>query len=124
MGGKGGCLTKDTTYKTCVEAILMQHICILDRSLILGQLKTMGFIRQRGSSDMRDLNTNSGNWAIVKVGQNVSLSPIATASLLAFSAVNDNISFVSRLLCTLDFTLILCTLTRRPRNLPLSKYNC
>lgn len=28
----------------------------------------MGFIRQRGSSDMRDLNTNSGNWAIVKVG--------------------------------------------------------
>ena len=37
------------------------------RSLILGQLKAMGFIRQRGASDMRDLNTNSGNWAVVKV---------------------------------------------------------
>ncbi|CAB4026109.1 probable ATP-dependent RNA helicase YTHDC2, partial [Paramuricea clavata] len=45
------------------------------RSLILGQLKTMGFVRQRGSSDMRDLNTNSGNWAIVKAALCAGLYP-------------------------------------------------
>ncbi|XP_028394587.1 3'-5' RNA helicase YTHDC2-like [Dendronephthya gigantea] len=45
------------------------------RSLILGQLKSMGFIRQRGSSDMRDLNTNSGNWAIVKAALCAGLYP-------------------------------------------------
>ncbi len=37
------------------------------RSQILGQLKVAGFIRPRGAGDIRDLNSNSNNWAVVKV---------------------------------------------------------
>ena len=37
------------------------------RSQILGQLKVAGFIRPRGAGDIRDLNVNSSNWAVVKV---------------------------------------------------------
>ncbi|KAJ7384544.1 3'-5' RNA helicase ythdc2 [Desmophyllum pertusum] len=36
------------------------------RSQILGQLKVAGFIRPRGAGDIRDLNSNSNNWAVVK----------------------------------------------------------
>ena len=38
------------------------------RSQILGQLKIAGFIRPRGAGDIRDLNSNSNNLAVVKVG--------------------------------------------------------
>ena len=37
------------------------------RSQILGHLKGAGFVRQRGGGDIRDLNSNSNNWAVVKV---------------------------------------------------------
>lgn len=37
------------------------------RSQLLGQLRATGFVRARGGSDIRDLNTNSENWAVVKV---------------------------------------------------------
>ena len=40
------------------------------RSQILGQLKVAGFIRPRGAGDIRDLNVNSSNWAVVKVWLN------------------------------------------------------
>lgn len=33
---------------------------------MLGQLRASGFVRARGSGDIRDLNTNSENWAVVK----------------------------------------------------------
>ena len=42
------------------------------RSQILGQLKFAGFIRPRGAGDIRDLNSNSSNWAVVKVQLNKS----------------------------------------------------
>ena len=38
------------------------------RSQILGQLKIAGFIRPRGAGDIRDLNSNSNNLAVIKVG--------------------------------------------------------
>lgn len=33
---------------------------------LLGQLRASGFVKARGSGDIRDLNTNSENWAVVK----------------------------------------------------------
>lgn len=36
------------------------------RTQLLGQLRASGFVRARGQSDIRDLNTNSENWAVVK----------------------------------------------------------
>ncbi|GFY33088.1 3'-5' RNA helicase YTHDC2 [Trichonephila clavipes] len=36
------------------------------RSQLLGQLRASGFIRARGNSDIRDLNTNSEIWAVIK----------------------------------------------------------
>ena len=36
------------------------------RAQLLGQLRASGFVRARGTGDIRDLNTNSENWAVVK----------------------------------------------------------
>ncbi|GFU19130.1 3'-5' RNA helicase YTHDC2 [Nephila pilipes] len=36
------------------------------RSQLLGQLRASGFIRPRGNGDIRDLNTNSEIWAVIK----------------------------------------------------------
>ncbi|KAL3867100.1 hypothetical protein ACJMK2_044331 [Sinanodonta woodiana] len=36
------------------------------RAQLLGQLRASGFVRARGGGDIRDLNTNSENWAVVK----------------------------------------------------------
>merc|ERR1719318_1086705 len=36
------------------------------RNQVLGQLRASGFVRSRGSGDIRDLNSNSENWAVVK----------------------------------------------------------
>jgi hypothetical protein len=36
------------------------------RTQLLGQLRASGFVRVRGSGDIRDLNNNSDNWAVVK----------------------------------------------------------
>ncbi|XP_072310125.1 3'-5' RNA helicase YTHDC2 isoform X2 [Eucyclogobius newberryi] len=36
------------------------------RSQLLGQLRAIGFVRARGGSDIRDVNLNSENWAVVK----------------------------------------------------------
>ena len=33
---------------------------------LLGQLRASGFVRARGGGDIRDLNTHSENWAVVK----------------------------------------------------------
>ena len=40
---------------------------LIHRSQILGQLKVAGFIRPRGAGDIKDLNSNSNNFAVVKV---------------------------------------------------------
>lgn len=36
------------------------------RGQLMGQLRASGFVRARGGSDIRDLNANSDNWAVVK----------------------------------------------------------
>ncbi|XP_038148771.1 3'-5' RNA helicase YTHDC2 isoform X1 [Cyprinodon tularosa] len=36
------------------------------RTQLLGQLRAIGFVRARGDSDIRDVNLNSENWAVVK----------------------------------------------------------
>ena len=36
------------------------------RAQLLGQLRASGFVRARGAGDIRDLNVNSENWAVVK----------------------------------------------------------
>ena len=36
------------------------------RAQLLGQLRASSFVRARGGGDIRDLNTNSENWAVVK----------------------------------------------------------
>jgi len=41
-------------------------VVLLCRSLLLGQLRASGFVRARGAGDIRDLNTNSDCWAVVK----------------------------------------------------------
>ena len=55
----------------CVVNIMLLLLCNFSslnlRSQILGQLKVAGFIRPRGAGDIRDLNSNSSNWAVVKV---------------------------------------------------------
>jgi hypothetical protein len=33
---------------------------------LLGQLRASGFVRAKGAGDIRDLNKNSENWAVVK----------------------------------------------------------
>lgn len=39
---------------------------VRSRTQLLGQLRASGFVRARGGGDIRDLNTNSENWAVVK----------------------------------------------------------
>jgi len=36
------------------------------RTQLLGQLRASGFVRAKGQGDIRDLNRNSENWAVVK----------------------------------------------------------
>ncbi|XP_054161240.1 3'-5' RNA helicase YTHDC2-like [Oppia nitens] len=36
------------------------------RAQLLGQLRASGFVRARGAGDIRDLNTNSDEWSVVK----------------------------------------------------------
>ncbi|XP_010077327.1 PREDICTED: probable ATP-dependent RNA helicase YTHDC2 [Pterocles gutturalis] len=53
----------------CEENFLSQatmEIIIGMRTQLLGQLRASGFVRARGGADIRDVNTNSENWAVVK----------------------------------------------------------
>ncbi len=40
-----------------------------------GQLRASGFVRARGGGDIRDLNTNSENWSVVKAALVAGLYP-------------------------------------------------
>ncbi|KAI8792942.1 ATP-dependent RNA helicase YTHDC2 [Biomphalaria glabrata] len=62
------------------------------RMQLLAQLRASGFLRARGAGDIRDLNTNSDNWALVK------------ACLLAGTYPN---------LMQRDASMALCTLNER-----------
>lgn len=45
------------------------------RTQLLGQLRASGFVRARGGGDIRDLNTNSENWAVVKAALSAGCYP-------------------------------------------------
>lgn len=51
--------------KNFVSAAVMEMIVGM-RTQLLGQLRASGFVKARGSGDIRDLNSNSENWAVVK----------------------------------------------------------
>ncbi|VDP37216.1 unnamed protein product [Schistosoma curassoni] len=42
------------------------EIIIAIRTQLLGQIRASGFVKTKGSGDIRDLNSNSENWAVVK----------------------------------------------------------
>ncbi|XP_073408067.1 3'-5' RNA helicase YTHDC2 isoform X2 [Dendrobates tinctorius] len=53
----------------CEKNFLSQatmEIIIGMRTQLLGQLRASGFVKARGAGDIRDVNTNSENWAVVK----------------------------------------------------------
>uniref|UniRef100_A0A8C4R1B1 RNA helicase n=1 Tax=Eptatretus burgeri TaxID=7764 RepID=A0A8C4R1B1_EPTBU len=45
------------------------------RTQLLGQLRASGFVRARGGGDIKDLNVNSENWAVVKAALVAGLYP-------------------------------------------------
>lgn len=45
------------------------------RTQLLGQLRASGFVRAKGSGDIRDLNINSESWAVVKAALTAGLYP-------------------------------------------------
>uniref|UniRef100_T1JES8 RNA helicase n=1 Tax=Strigamia maritima TaxID=126957 RepID=T1JES8_STRMM len=51
--------------KNFLSAATME-IVVGMRTQLLGQLRASGFVRARGGGDIRDLNSNSENWAVVK----------------------------------------------------------
>ncbi|POI24776.1 hypothetical protein CIB84_011474, partial [Bambusicola thoracicus] len=53
----------------CEKNFLSQatmEIIIGMRTRLLGQLRALGFVRARGGADIREVNVNSENWAVVK----------------------------------------------------------
>ncbi|XP_053934447.1 3'-5' RNA helicase YTHDC2-like [Cuculus canorus] len=53
----------------CEKNFLCQatmEIIIGMRTQLLGQLRASGFVRARGGADIKDVNTNSENWSVVK----------------------------------------------------------
>ena len=45
------------------------------RTQLLGQLRASGFVRARGGGDIRDLNSNAENWAVVKAALTAGMYP-------------------------------------------------
>ena len=45
------------------------------RTQLLGQLRASGFVRPKGGGDIRDLNTNAENWAVVKAAITAGMYP-------------------------------------------------
>lgn len=69
-------LGRDTVFceKNLISASTMEMVVAL-RSRLLGQLRASGFVRARGGGDIRDLNTNSEQWAVVKAALCAGLYP-------------------------------------------------
>ncbi|XP_015520709.1 3'-5' RNA helicase YTHDC2 [Neodiprion pinetum] len=60
--------------KNFISAATMEMVVGM-RTQLLGQLRASGFVRARGSGDIRDLNSNSENWAVVKAALTAGLYP-------------------------------------------------
>ncbi|GAA54121.1 probable ATP-dependent RNA helicase YTHDC2, partial [Clonorchis sinensis] len=56
---------KSFCQKNFISSAAFEIITVI-RTQLLGQLRASGFVKARGSGDIRDLNTNSENWAVVK----------------------------------------------------------
>ncbi|VDP76125.1 unnamed protein product [Echinostoma caproni] len=56
---------KSFCQKNFISTAAFEIITVI-RTQLLGQLRASGFVKARGSGDIRDLNTNSENWAVVK----------------------------------------------------------
>ncbi|CAL8103420.1 unnamed protein product [Calicophoron daubneyi] len=56
---------KSFCQKNYISTAAFEIITVI-RTQLLGQLRASGFVKARGSGDIRDLNTNSENWAVVK----------------------------------------------------------
>jgi HrpA-like RNA helicase len=61
-----------TGYNLSQEAL---ESIFYGRSLILGHLRASGFVRAKGPGDIKDLNVNSENWAIIKAALTAGLYP-------------------------------------------------
>ncbi|XP_012146608.1 3'-5' RNA helicase YTHDC2 [Megachile rotundata] len=57
-----------------ISAAVMEMVVGM-RTQLLGQLRASGFVRARGPGDIRDLNSNSENWAVVKAALTAGLYP-------------------------------------------------
>ncbi|XP_033230299.1 3'-5' RNA helicase YTHDC2-like [Belonocnema kinseyi] len=60
--------------KHFISAAVMEMVVGM-RTQLLGQLRASGFVRARGPGDIRDLNSNSENWAVVKAALTAGLYP-------------------------------------------------
>uniref|UniRef100_A0ABD2WY70 RNA helicase n=1 Tax=Trichogramma kaykai TaxID=54128 RepID=A0ABD2WY70_9HYME len=60
--------------KHFVSAAVMEMI-VGTRTQLLGQLRASGFVKARGPGDIRDLNSNSENWAVVKAALTAGMYP-------------------------------------------------
>ncbi|XP_058802903.1 3'-5' RNA helicase YTHDC2-like [Phymastichus coffea] len=60
--------------KNFISAAVMEMVVGM-RTQLLGQLRASGFVKTRGSGDIRDLNSNSENWAVVKAALTAGLYP-------------------------------------------------
>ncbi|XP_014486716.1 PREDICTED: probable ATP-dependent RNA helicase YTHDC2 [Dinoponera quadriceps] len=60
--------------KNFISAPVMEMVVGM-RTQLLGQLRASGFVRARSPSDIRDLNSNSENWAVVKAALTAGLYP-------------------------------------------------
>ncbi|XP_071858934.1 3'-5' RNA helicase YTHDC2 isoform X1 [Bombus fervidus] len=67
---------KERTFceQNFISAAVMEMVVGM-RTQLLGQLRASGFVRARGPGDIRDLNSNSENWAVVKAALTAGLYP-------------------------------------------------
>lgn len=60
--------------KYFISSATMEMVVDL-RSQLLAQLRACGFVKTRPPSDIRELNSNSNNWAVVKAVLTAGLYP-------------------------------------------------
>lgn len=60
--------------KNFISAPVMEMVVGM-RTQLLGQLRASGFVRAKSPGDIRDLNSNSENWAVVKAALTAGLYP-------------------------------------------------
>ncbi|NXI22721.1 YTDC2 helicase, partial [Sterrhoptilus dennistouni] len=84
----------------CEKNFLSQatmQIIVGMRTQLLGQLRASGFIKARGGADIRDVNANSENWAVVKAalvaGMYPNLAHVNRESLVVTASKEKKVRF-------------------------------